>query len=35
MFIPAEAIFAEIHANYPEIVSLSQKSKVWIVSPTP
>lgn len=34
MFIPAEAIFAEIHANYPEIISLSQRMKVWIVSPT-
>lgn len=34
MFIPAEAIFAEIHANYPEIVSLSQRSKVWLVSPS-
>jgi DNA recombination protein RmuC len=34
MFIPAEAIFAEIHANYPEIIALSQKMKVWIVSPT-
>lgn len=33
MFLPAEAIFAEIHANYPEIVSLSQRLKVWIVSP--
>lgn len=34
MFIPAEAIFAEIHANYPEITALSQRMKVWIVSPT-
>jgi DNA recombination protein RmuC len=34
MFIPAEGIFAEIHANYPEIVALSQKSKVWMVSPS-
>lgn len=34
MFIPAEAIFAEIHANYPEIIALSQRMKVWIVSPT-
>ena len=34
MFIPAEAIFAEIHANYPEIVALSQRSKVWLVSPS-
>jgi DNA recombination protein RmuC len=34
MFIPAEAIFAEIHANYPDIIALSQRLKVWIVSPT-
>lgn len=33
MFLPAEAIFAEIHAHYPDIVSLSQRHKVWIVSP--
>lgn len=34
MFIPAEAIFAEIHAHYPDIVALSQKLKVWLVSPS-
>ena len=34
MFIPAEAIFAEIHANYPDIISLSQRLKVWLVSPS-
>ncbi|MCE3046161.1 DNA recombination protein RmuC [Legionella sp. 16cNR16C] len=34
MFIPAEAIFAEIHANYPEVVALSQRLKVWLVSPS-
>jgi DNA recombination protein RmuC len=34
MFIPAEAIFAEIHANYPELVTLSHKLKVWLVSPS-
>lgn len=34
MFIPAEAIFAEIHANYPEIITLSQQLKVWLVSPS-
>ena len=34
MFIPAESIFAEIHANYPELISLSQRSKVWLVSPS-
>jgi DNA recombination protein RmuC len=34
MFIPAEAIFAEVHANYPEIITLSQRLKVWLVSPS-
>jgi DNA recombination protein RmuC len=34
MFIPAESIFAEIHANYPDLIALSQKLKVWLVSPS-
>ncbi len=34
MFIPAEAVFAEIHANYPEIITLSQRLRVWLVSPS-
>jgi len=34
MFIPAEAIFAEIHANFPEIVSKAHQRKVWMVSPS-
>lgn len=34
MFIPAESIFAEIHANYPDIIALSQRLKVWLVSPS-
>ena len=34
MFIPAESIFAEIHANYPELITLSQRLKVWLVSPS-
>ncbi len=34
MFVPAEAIFAEMHANYPEVIALSQRLKVWIVSPS-
>ncbi|MCC5791801.1 MAG: DNA recombination protein RmuC [Legionellaceae bacterium] len=34
MFIPAEAIFSEIHAHYPELVSLAQRSRVWMVSPS-
>jgi DNA recombination protein RmuC len=34
MFIPAEAIFAEIHAHYPELVDFAQRVRVWMVSPT-
>lgn len=34
MFIPAEAIFAEIHAHYPELVDEAHRAKVWMVSPT-
>ena len=34
MFIPAEAIFAEIHAYHPDLVQLGQQKRVWIVSPT-
>ena len=34
MFLPAEAIFAEINAYHPEIIEYSYKKRVWIVSPT-
>jgi len=34
MFIPAEAIFAEIHARHPDLIDLSYRARVWIVSPT-
>jgi DNA recombination protein RmuC len=34
MFIPAEAVFAEIHAQHPDLVEVSHKAKVWMVSPT-
>lgn len=34
MFLPAEAIFAEIHAHFPDLVEESQRARVWIVSPT-
>ncbi len=34
MFIPAEAVFAEIHGNYPELVEFAHRSRVWLVSPT-
>jgi DNA recombination protein RmuC len=34
MFMPAEAVFAEIHAHYPDLVEAAQRAKVWLVSPT-
>ena len=34
MFIPAEAVFAEIHAYHPEIIDYAMKKRVWLVSPT-
>ena len=34
MFLPAEAVFAEIHAYHPELVAHAQQRRVWIVSPT-
>ena len=34
MFIPAEAVFAEIHAHYYELVEEAQRARVWLVSPT-
>ena len=34
MFLPSEAVYAELHANFSDIVDRSYKSKVWIVSPT-
>jgi DNA recombination protein RmuC len=34
MFIPAEAVFAEIHSRHPDIVEASHRAKVWMVSPT-
>jgi DNA recombination protein RmuC len=34
MFLPAEAVFAEIHAYHPELVEHAQKKRVWITSPT-
>ena len=34
MFIPAEAIFAEIHGHHPDLVEQAQKAKVWLTSPT-
>ena len=34
MFLPAEAIFAEINAYHPELLTYSYNKKVWITSPT-
>lgn len=34
MFLPAEAIFAEINAYHPDIIDYAYKKRVWITSPT-
>lgn len=34
MFLPSEAVYAELHANFPEVVTRSYQARVWIVSPT-
>ncbi|WP_035382822.1 DNA recombination protein RmuC [Ferriphaselus sp. R-1] len=34
MFLPAEAVFAEVHAHHPEVVDYAMQRRVWIVSPT-
>ena len=34
MFVPAEAVFAEIHAYHPDIVDYAMSRRVWVVSPT-
>lgn len=34
MFVPAEAVFAEIHGYHQEIVDYAMQKRVWIVSPT-
>ena len=34
MFVPAEAVFAEIHSGHPELVDKAHGARVWIVSPT-
>ncbi len=34
MFIPAEAVFAEIHAHFPDLIELAHRARVWLVSPT-
>ncbi|MBX9586900.1 MAG: DNA recombination protein RmuC [Gammaproteobacteria bacterium] len=34
MFIPAEAVFAEIHAHYAELIEYAYQRRIWVVSPT-
>jgi len=34
MFVPAEAVFAEIHAYHGDVVDYAMQKRVWIVSPT-
>ncbi|MDY0075334.1 MAG: DNA recombination protein RmuC [Acholeplasmataceae bacterium] len=34
MFVPAEAIFAEISAYHEDLIEYATKNKVWLVSPT-
>ena len=34
MFIPAEAVFAEIHGHHPDIIKEAMLNRVWLVSPT-
>lgn len=34
MFIPAEAIFAQIHAYHAKLLEYAQKKQVWFASPT-
>ena len=34
MFLPSEAVYAELYANFPNVVEESFRARVWIVSPT-
>jgi len=34
MFLPSEAVYAELHANFTDVVQKSFAARVWIVSPT-
>jgi len=34
MFLPSEAVYAELHARLPEVVRTGFDARVWIVSPT-
>jgi len=34
MFLPSEAVYAELHANFPNLVEEAGRLRVWTVSPT-
>jgi DNA recombination protein RmuC len=34
MFLPSEAVYAELHANFPKLTEEANRARVWIVSPT-
>lgn len=34
MFLPSEAVYAELHSNFTNLVEEACRAKVWIVSPT-
>jgi len=34
MFVPAEAVFSEIHAHHPDLIDYAMQRRVWVVSPT-
>lgn len=34
MFLPSEAVYAELHARFSDVVDQGYRSRVWIVSPT-
>ncbi|MFP6745712.1 MAG: DNA recombination protein RmuC [Alphaproteobacteria bacterium] len=34
MFLPSEAVYAELHATFSDVVEKSYRARVWIVSPT-
>ncbi len=34
MFLPSEAVYAELHANFAKVIENSYAKRVWIVSPT-
>ena len=34
MFLPSEAVYAELHSNFPELIREGFEARAWIVSPT-